>query len=464
MSFFSLEKRVVWGDAFRLYLQPKVRAMLFLGFSSGLPILLVFSSLSFWLREAGIERSTIGFISWVALAYGFKWIWSPLVDRMPLPLLTRWFGRRRGWMLLAQITIISALVGMAFSDPQQDLTQLIIFAVIVAFGSATQDIVIDAYRIERANTDAQAAMAATYMVGYRLAMILATAGALGLAAWVDPDETTYQFAPWTFAYLCMAVAMGIGLVTTLLVREPNIPENPAVEKRESDVRHALEKFVFLPSFLHRFFAWFSNAVIGPFADFLVRYRWHAVLILLLIGTYRISDIVLGVIANVFYVDVGFTKGEVATISKFFGVVMTLLGAGLGGVLVTRFGVMRILFLGALLAAATNLLFALLATVRNDVVLLTVVISVDNLSAGIATSAFIAYLSGLTNISYSATQYALFSSVMLLFPKFLGGFSGVVVDVVDYPTFFLMTALIGLPVLVLVVLAMRWIPADSAKES
>jgi PAT family beta-lactamase induction signal transducer AmpG len=215
--------------------------------------------------------------------------------------------------------------------------------------------------------------------------------------------------------------------------------------------------------LRGFAEWFYNAVISPFADFLGRYRWQALLILALIATYRISDVVLGVISNVFYVDLGYSKGEVAAITKVYGVIMTLLGAGLGGLLMLRLGVMRILFLGGLLAAATNLLFALLATLGHDVPMLTLVISLDNLSAGLATSAFVAYLSSLTNVSYSATQYALFSSVMLLLPKFLGGFSGVMVDAVGYSNFFLITTLMGLPVLVLIWLAMRYVPSSGYRK-
>ncbi|HIP53038.1 MAG TPA: AmpG family muropeptide MFS transporter, partial [Chromatiales bacterium] len=199
--------------------------MLFLGFSSGLPLMLVFSSLSFWLREAGIERSLIGFISWVALAYAFKWVWSPLVDRMPLPLLTRLMGRRRAWMLLAQMVVMSGLVGMALSDPREDLMQLVAFAVTVAFASATQDIVIDAYRIESVDPDLQGAMASTYMIGYRLAMILGSAGALGIAAFFDPSESSYEQAPWMASYGIMAGMMLVGVVTTLLISEPKVAEN-----------------------------------------------------------------------------------------------------------------------------------------------------------------------------------------------------------------------------------------------
>ncbi|MBL3527487.1 MAG: MFS transporter [gamma proteobacterium endosymbiont of Lamellibrachia anaximandri] len=437
--------------------------MLFLGFSAGLPLLLVFGTLSFWLREAGVERSTIGFVSWVALAYGFKWVWAPLVDRLPLPLLNRLLGRRRSWMLLSQFCIIAGLVGMALSDPQESLARFALLALGVAFASATQDIVIDAYRIESVGEDLQGAMAATYMMGYRLAMIMSGAGALAIAALFDPDETVYHQGAWMAAYLSMALMMLVGIVTTLIIREPEVTADPHTLERENRTDTLIEHQQWLPPVLRRFAEGFYNAAISPFVDFISRYRWQALLILALIATYRISDVVLGVISNVFYVDMGFSKGEVATITKIYGVIMTLVGAGLGGLLMVRIGVMRTLLLGGLLAAATNLLFAMLAGVGHDVPMLTLVISIDNLSAGVATAAFIAYLSSLTNISYSATQYALFSSVMLLLPKFLGGFSGVMVDGMGYQAFFLLTTLMGVPVLVLILLAMRYIPSSGYKK-
>jgi PAT family beta-lactamase induction signal transducer AmpG len=439
-----------WWDALGIYFHRRPLTLLFLGFSSGLPLLLVFGTLSYWLREAGIERSTIGFVSWVALAYGFKWAWAPLVDRLPVPLLSRLLGRRRGWLLTAQLAVAAGLAGMALSDPAQGLEQLVWLALLVAFASATQDIVVDAFRIESGGVRLQAAMAATYMIGYRLAMIVSFAGVLWLGAWVDPDEATYQHAPWQFAYLVMAGLMGVGILTTLLAAEPHPPERPPAEAtREPSV------FRKLPGWLLPPVRWFWSAVLSPFADFFGRYGWLALLVLALIASYRISDIVLGVIANVFYVDMGFSKVEVANVTKVFGVIMTLLGAVAGGVLVNRLGVMRILFAGALLAAATNLLFALLAKAGASVPMLIGVVAMDNLSGGLATAAFVAYLSALTNVQYSATQYALFSSVMLLLPKFLGGFSGVIVDGIGYEQFFTLTALMGVPVLVLVWLAGRY---------
>jgi len=429
-----------WVDAFKVYLEPASWRMLCLGFSAGLPLLLVLGTLSFRLREAGIDRSTIGFLSWVGLAYGFKWVWSPLVDRLPLPLLTRWLGRRRSWLLLAQSVVMAGLVGMALLDPQQALEPVVWCALVVAFGSATQDIALDAYRIESADLQHQAALAASYQTGYRLAMIWAGAGVLWVAARVaGSNETAYQHLAWQTAYLVMAASMGVGVLTVLLSPEPVQRLLPPAR----DLR-----------------AWLREALVAPFTDFIGRYRWQAALILGLIAVYRISDVVMGIMANPFYVDMGYTKDEVAAVSKVFGVVMTLLGAFIGGVLSMRMGVMRILMLGAVLSALTNVLFAWLATRGHDLTALIWVISADNLASGIASAAFIAYLSSLTNVNYSATQYALFSSMMLLAPKWLAGFSGVYVDTHGYEAFFTSTALLGAPVLVLVWLASRILPVQA----
>ncbi|MDA7418319.1 MFS transporter [Xenophilus arseniciresistens] len=450
-------RRPGWGETLRVYGEAATLRMFALGFSAGLPLLLVLGTLSFRLREAGIDRATIGYLSWVGLAYGFKWVWAPLVDRLPLPPLTSLLGRRRGWLLLSQALVIAGLVGMAFNDPRAGLTPLVWCALLVAFGSATQDIALDAFRIESAEARKQAALAAAYQTGYRLAMIWAGAGVLWVAAWAEMSvaeaaTSGYQNGSWQIAYLVMAASMAVGVVTVLLSPEP-------ARRALPPARNPTE--------------WLQGALVEPFADFIRRYRWQAVLILSLIAIYRISDVVMGIMANPFYVDMGFTKEEVATVSKVYGVVMTLVGAFVGGALAMRLGVMRVLMLGAVLSAASNLLFAWLGTRGHDLTGLVVVVSADNLAGGIASAAFIAYLSSLTNVSYSATQYALFSSMMLLLPKFVAGYSGAFVDAHGYGSFFICTAALGLPVLVLVALAARQAkkhtaasvpPAEAARDA
>ena len=435
--------RPTWRESLRVYLEPASLRMLALGFSAGLPLLLVLGTLSFRLREAGIDRATIGFLSWVGLAYGFKWVWAPLVDRVPIPLLTRWLGRRRSWLLLAQLGIVGGLVAMALGNPQQGLFAVTAAALVVAFSSATQDIALDAFRIESAETEKQAALAATYQTGYRLAMIWAGAGVLWLAAGAETAGSGYQNQAWMTAYLVMAASMLVGIATVLLAPEP-------VPVAQSSPRTPGE--------------WLRQTLVDPFADFFRRYRWQAALILALIGVYRISDVVMGIMANPFYVDMQYTKAEVAAVTKIYGVIMTLVGAWIGGVLSMRFGVMRILMAGAVMSAVSNLLFAWLAGHGHDVNALIVVVSADNLAGGIASAAFVAYLSSLTNIQYSATQYALFSSLMLLLPKFVAGWSGAFVDQFGYATFFTSTALLGVPVLLLVWLAGRALPPAPAEAS
>jgi len=495
-----------WLETIRAFKHPRVVTMLFFGISAGLPILLIFSSLSLWLREAGVEKSAVTYFSWAALGYSFKFIWAPLVDKLPLPLLTQRFGRRRAWLLLSQVMVISAISLMAFINPAEDaLTLMAWAAVLLGFSSATQDVVIDAYRIESAESDLQALMSSTYIAGYRIGMLIAGAGALFLASYLGSTMELYSYVAWKWSYLAMASVMLIGVFTTLIITEPKQKISEEIVYGSHEYLGFLVLFVlsvagFIASFaysselalmakstLSNIFAnkhlagaivellrlslaliiaaviaklVISSGVIqqkvveqtyiAPLKDFFQRYGWSlAWLLLALIGLYRISDIVLGVISNVFYQDLGFTKPEIASVVKSFGLLMTIIGGFLGGLLAVRFGVMRILFLGALLSALTNLLFMMLAQAGHDMTMLYIVISADNLSAGLASAAFIAFLSSLTNISFTAVQYAIFSSLMTLLPKILGGYSGSMVETMGYQQFFLLTALMGVPVLILI---------------
>ncbi|HBA65779.1 MAG TPA: AmpG family muropeptide MFS transporter [Methylococcaceae bacterium] len=417
--------------------------MVFLGFSAGLPFLLVFSTLSAWLRDVGVELSVIGFFSWVGVTYSIKVFWAPVVDTLPLPWLTKCFGKRRSWMLLAQLGIAAGLVGMANADVESQLQWIAIFAVWVAFCSSTQDIVIDAYRIEAAVVEYQGAMAAMYVLGYRIALLVAGAGAFYLAEYFD----------WAIAYQLMAACMLVGVAATLIIDEPLPNEDQEARKLARRVGAALG-VAGRRNWLARLGAWFSDAVLSPFVEFFTRNGKLGLMILLLIATYKMSDITMGVMANPFYLDIGFSKKEIADISKIFGFFMTIAGASIGGVLVARYGIMKPLLLGAVMAAATNLLFVLLAVSEPSLVLLAGAVSADNLSGGIATSVFIAYLSSMTSTAYTATQYALFSSLMTLPAKLLGGFSGIVVEHYGYELFFVYSASVGLPAIVLVLVLMR----------
>jgi PAT family beta-lactamase induction signal transducer AmpG len=432
-----------WKQAFSIYFKPKVIGMSFLGFSAGLPFLLVFSTLSAWLRDEGVTLSVIGFFSWVGITYSIKVVWAPVVDRLPLPFLTTLLGKRRSWMLLAQIGIAAGLMAMAELNPTEQIGVIAAVAVWVAFCSATQDIVIDAYRIEAIEPEYQAAMAAMYVFGYRVALLVAGAGAFYLA----------DFIGWNAAYSAMALCMFIGMVATFLSQEPKHLINQESVALENKIENTLGLKAHKSTF-QRLAAWFADAVIAPFAEFFVRNGKLGLWILALIALYKMSDITMGVMANPFYLDLGFSKKEIADVSKVFGFFMTILGASLGGVLVIRYGIMRPLLLGAILVATTNLLFVLLAVSEPNLKLLAMVISADNLSGGIATSVFIAYLSSLTNTAYTATQYALFSSLMTLPAKLLGGMSGIIVDSYGYDIFFFYASFVGLPAIILVVVLTR----------
>jgi len=527
MNDIPKASQATWLDTIKSFKHPRVITMLFFGISAGLPLLLIFSSLSLWLREAGIDRAAVTYFSWAALGYSFKFVWAPLVDSLSVPILTRFFGRRRAWMLLSQVMIILAIVAMAFVDPAtQTLVVIAWAAVLLGFSSATQDIVIDAYRIESADTQLQALMSSSYIAGYRIGMLIAGAGSLMLASYFGSRMGEYDYLAWQTTYLIMAAMMSFGVITTLVVSEPQSNHLTQAQNKQNQAQDKQNQlgffliFVFAVSgFVASFYLTASDAVsakaalstliansylanamielarlalalivagliakivissglvqqkkvfvtyVEPVNDFFQRYGWSlAWLLLALIGLYRISDIVMGVIANVFYLDLGFTKPEIASVVKTFGLIMTIIGGFLGGLLSVRFGVLKILFLGALLSAITNLLFMLLAQVGHDMSLLYLVISADNLSAGLASAAFIAFLSSLTNISFTAVQYAIFSSLMTLLPKILGGYSGTIVETIGYQYFFLSTALMGVPVLVLILWANKRFDMHSATTS
>ncbi|MDX1488989.1 MAG: MFS transporter, partial [Acidiferrobacterales bacterium] len=361
-----------WRTAIAVYRQPRVVGMLFLGFAAGLPFPLVFTTLSTWLRDVGVDRTTIGFFAWIGITYSIKVFWSPVVDRAPLLLLTRWLGQRRGWMLLAQATIVAGLLGMARTDPTQDIMAMALFALLVAFASATQDIAIDAYRIEAAPGELQGAMAGMYQSGYRVAAALVGgAGALYLA----------QYLSWTTSYVVMAVSMFIGILTVLIVREPDRVVSANTVMDEQRVVDYLERAAHVPYVLRIPTAWFIGAVICPFTEFFQRVGWWAMLVLLFIGIYRISDIVLANMAYPFYIDLGFTLSEIAAVTKVFGVVITLFGAAVGGLAVARYGLNGPLVFGAVLLAVTNLFFAGMALYGPELWFLVLTISADNLAAG-----------------------------------------------------------------------------------
>ncbi len=409
------------SPGWRFYLQRNVLVIFFLGFSSGLPFPLVYSTLSAWLSEAGLQLSTVSTFAWLGFAYSFKFVWAPLVDTIRIPLLTGLLGRRRAWMLVAQLSIGASLLFLAGIDPVQNIEAFALVALAVALSSATQDIVIDAYRIESAASEMQGVLAAAYQYGYRVAMLVSMAGALALA----------EFAPWSVTYMAMAGCMGIGIVTTLWCREP-------IKEAVKIVRGS----------------WFKQAVADPFADFFRRYGKFAIVMLLFISLYRLSDYVLGILANPFYLEIGYSKLQVAAIAKVYGLWISLLGIASGAWAVIKFGVARCLVIATILIASTNLFFAAMVIVGPEPWMLGVTISADNLAQGFSGTVLIAYLSSLTNLSFTATQYALLSSFMSLLGKLTAGYSGNVQESIGWLGFFLYAAALGIPAIILSVIVAR----------
>ncbi len=421
------------SPGWRYYLQEKILVIFFLGFSSGLPFPLVYSTLSAWLEEAGIERSTLSTFAWLGFAYSLKFVWAPIVDSARLPVLTRMFGRRRGWLLLAQVSVALSVFMMSDLNPAMEIGLFAIVALAVAFSSATQDIVVDAYRIECAEDRMQGVLAAAYQYGYRVSLLISMAGALYLA----------EYGSWSMTYKIMAACMGVGILTTLWCKEP--------EDRGASVVYAGENFA------EKAASWFEHAVARPFADFYRRFGGFFLLILAFVSLYRISDYVLGILANPFYIDeihMGYTKAEVASIAKVYGLWITLFGVGLGGWAVVKLGVARCIVTATVLIACTNLFFAANLIVGAELWMLAVTITADNLAQGFGGTVLIAYLSSLTNISHTATQYALLSSFMALFPKFLAGYSGNVQEGIGWMGFFLYAFALGIPAIILAEIVSR----------
>lgn len=427
-----------WQRVARNLRQPKVLVMLLLGFSSGIPIYLVGNTLGYWMRENGIELSTIGFLSWVGLAYSLKFLWAPLIDRVKAPLLGRWLGRRRGWMLMAQVVAGAALVGMALVKPREGVfelfgfgaDQLLVFgglALVVAFASATQDIVVDAWRIESAADDEeQSLLTSTATLGYRGALLVTDSLILILAAHVG----------WSPSYAVMGVLLGVGVLATLWAREPlaRVPGELASETSRVTLRSVLD------------------AVIGPFLAFFRAHGRWAVLMLVAISLYRLPDFVLGPMANPFYADLGLAKDMVGAVRGSFGLFATLLGVAGAGLAALRFGFATTLLAGAVLGPASNLAFAWLAFHGADTSVFTTAMVIDNFCNGFAGVALVGYMSSLTQSGYTATQYALLSSFYALPGKVLKGLSGLAVETLQgshslldaYALFFIGTALIGIP--------------------
>jgi MFS transporter, PAT family, beta-lactamase induction signal transducer AmpG len=423
------ERRSSWRAALRVYRQPRLLAILFMGFSSGLPLPLTFATLSFWLSEAGVSRTAIGLFVLVGFSYNYKFIWSPFIDRMPIPYLTRRLGRRRSWAALLQVLLMAAIFAMGRNDPRVDLGLTALLAVVVAFLSASQDIVIDAYRIELLKPEEQGAGAAATQWGYRFGLLAAGAGALYAA----------EFGGWSFAYAVMAALMLVGLATVLVTPEPAL---------STSVAHA----PMVAPLLKRLAAWAREAIVLPFADLVRRQGWVAILVFVVL--YKFGEAIAGTMANPLYQQLGFSKVEVANIAKLVGFVATLLGVAVGGSLVARVGLFKGLLVGGFLQMLSNLMYVAQVLAGHDNLMLAVSIFTENFTNGMGSAAFVAYLSSLCSVAFTATQYALFSSLAAVPTRLLSAPAGWLADRLDWIPFFLLSTMLCLPGLALLVWLMR----------
>lgn len=478
--------------SFYIYSDIRVVRLLFLGFSSGLPILLIFSTLSLWLKSAGVDKSTITLFSWAGLSYGFKFLWAPLLDKLPIPYFSKRFGHRKSWLFTSQLILIIAILNIGFVDPASNLILMALSITLVGFASATQDTLIDAYRIESAPNDLQTAMSSFYIIGYRIGMITSGAGSLYIVSLLGGDTDSYNVNSWQNTYLIMAAIQVIGIITCIKSPEPGLKRDlidnnieklkllttfllgilcmifiytnfPEIKFQDQLIRTLLELIKFFVSLGGAVIMFYSliklkfikkniitKTFFSPLEKFFQNNKDSIIYLLLTISLYRIADIVLGVVANLFYSDLGYTLIQIASYSKFWGLIATIFGGFLGGVLAYKTNIYITLLTGAILAASSNLLFAVLSIMEPNSLLLLTVIIADNLSGGLASTAFVAFLSSITMKKFTATQFALFTSIMLFIPKIISGYSGSIVELFGYNYFFLITALMGTPVIILIV--------------
>jgi PAT family beta-lactamase induction signal transducer AmpG len=437
-----------WLASLEVYRQPRLLSVLFMGFSSGLPLGLTAATLTYWLSEVGVSRAGIGYFALVGFAYNWKFLWSPLVDRIAIPLLTMRLGRRRSWALAVQIGLMIAIASLGRSDPAGELAMTALLAAIVAFLSATQDIIIDAYRIELLRPEEQGAGSAATQWGYRFGMLMAGAGAFYIA----------EFGGWSLAYLVMALLMGVGMATVLLTPEPS-ESRPRVPAGEW---------------------WIVTLILRPFIDFIERcggfldpkrpllprighFLWSGrfcLVVLSFVVLYKLGEAMAGFMASPLYQELGFGKIEVANIQKIFGVCATLAGVACGGLIVARIGTKRALLVGGVLQMLSNLMYVAQVLAGHDNWMLTLSIFTENFTNGMGSAAFVAYLSGLCSAAYTATQYALFSSLATLGGRLAAATSGRLVDAMGWTPFFLLTTAAAIPGLLVLLWLMRQEPRAS----
>ena len=439
-----------WLEAASAYRDPRVIALVFLGFSSGLPFGVLAEPLTAWLFESGVSKTEIGLFALVSTPYALKFLWAPLIDRVPLPILTRALGRRRGWAILTQVVLLVVIVGMGLTDPARDIWWTALFAVVIAFVSASQDIVIDAYRIEILEERNLAAGAATAVFGWRLGQVGG-----GVAGLIFAD-----IFPWPVVFAGMAMMVLVGIVAILLNPEPDRPATRESIELEQHAREFLGRKQHLPPRLAAAGAWLYGAVVCPFAEFMTRRGWLAILLFIML--YKFGDAVLAVMKLPFFLEIGFSKTEIAGVAKLFGFNAIIVGGFLGGALLSRIGIMRGLLTCGVLMAVSNLIFVVQAWVGHDLWMLALAVAVENVTTGMGTVAFVAYLSSLCNVAYTATQYALLTSFMAFSRTAMSSGAGWLADNMDWVSFFVVTTVAALPGLMLLVWMMRAFPPEEAE--
>jgi PAT family beta-lactamase induction signal transducer AmpG len=416
-------------QAISIYWEKRLIFIFLMGFASGLPFLLSGATLSIWLTEAGVSLTAIGLFALVGTPYNLKYLWAPFIDRVSLPMLSKMLGRRRAWMLIIQVGLMVSIIGLGLSKPQSSPEMTALLALAVAFFSASQDIVIDAYRIEILDEDQQGAGAAMTQAGYRFGLLASGAGALYLASSIN----------WSLVYLIMAGLVLIGFIAALCAPIPKTDEMIEEKDKQAD-------------------GFFRSAVVAPFVEFFQRNNPQmAVVILVFILLYKFGDAFAGVMANPFYIRLGFSKVEIANVSKIFGVFATMLGVFSGGVVVKRFGILKSLLYCGILQMLSNLMFAAQAALGPHVGFLVLTIGIENLSGGMGSAAFVAYLSVLCNTAYTGTQFALFTSFMAFGRTWLSAMSGWIADQTDWVTFFIISTFVALPGLLMLLGMMRRLP-------
>lgn len=425
-----------WRGGLASYRDRRIIAIFFLGISSGLPLALVLGTLSIWMAREGVDKTTVGLFSAVTLPYSLKFVWAPVIDRVRFPFLTNLLGQRRGWTVATQLALMMGIAAMAITNPAVNPGLMALFALLVSFCSASQDVVIDAYRVELLEEGKIGAGVSSVVFGYRMGMLISGAGALYLVEGLD----------WSAAYLIMAALIMIGLLTILVSREPLHGADSETVARERRVSDYLARRPELAGRRAAVLAWFYGAVVSPFVDFMTRPQW--LVILLFIVFYKLGDSMAGVMTGYFMVELGFTNSEIGSVGKIVGIGASILGFIVGGLLIDRLGMLWALWICGGVQMLSNLMFALQALVGHDMGMLALVVGVENLAGGMGTAALVAYLTGLCNLAYTATQYALLSSVASIGRTFLAAPAGRLAEMLDWAPFFLVTTLAALPGLAL----------------